>query len=64
MKREVYEEKLSTILQLRQFEKIMPSRKNAKHPWFAEEGHVTDKLRDMIYQKKIDEATHKEINPI
>ena len=32
MKREAYEEKLSAIPQLKQFEKITPSRKNAKHP--------------------------------
>ena len=64
MKKEAYEEKLSAILQLRQFEKITNTRKNAKHPSFKEEERVIGKLIELRNQQKIDEATFKEIVPI
>ena len=63
MKREAYEEKLAAILQLRQFEKITPTRKNARHPWFTEESRVTNKLKELREQQKIDEPTYKKMNP-
>ena len=64
MKKEAYEEKLSEILQLRQFEKVTYSRKNAKHASFKEEERVTDKLKELRNQGKIDVATYDKMVPV
>ena len=61
MKKEAYEEKLSEILQLRQFEKVTDTRKNAKHANFKEEERVTTKLKELKNEGKIDAATYNKI---
>ena len=63
MKKEAYDEKLSEILQLRQFEKMTYSRKNAKHASFKEEERVTDRLKELSSQGKIDKATYNKMVP-
>ena len=64
MKKEAYEEKLSVILQLRQFEKVTDTRKNAKHPSIKEEERVIGKLKELKDQQKIDDATFRRMVPI
>ena len=63
MKKEAYERKLSAILQLRQFEKVVDTRKNAKHPSFKEEERVIGKLRELKEQQRIDDTTFKRMVP-
>ena len=63
MKKEAYERKLSAILQLRQFEKVVDSRENAKHPSFKEEERVIEKLRELKEQQKIDDTTYNRMVP-
>ena len=64
MKKEAYEEKLSEILQLRQFEKVTDTRKNAKHASFKEEERVTTKLKELKNEGKIDAATYNKMVPV
>ena len=64
MKKEAYEEKLSSILQLQQFEKMTQTRKNAKHPAFKEEERVKNKLKELKDQGKIDDTTFNKMVPI
>ena len=54
---------MSAILQLRQFKKVIDTRKNAKHPCFKEEEQVIGKLRELKEQQKIDDATFKRMVP-
>ena len=53
MKKEAYEEKLSEILQLRQFENVTDTRKNANHASFKEEERVTTKLKELKNEGKL-----------
>ena len=46
MKQEVYEDKLMDILKLPQFEKMIPKRKNAKHPVLTEHQRVDGVLKE------------------
>lgn len=64
MKKEAYEEKLLAILQLEQFEKIVDTRKNAKHAIFKEEERVVGVLKELKNQGKIDEVTFERMLPI
>ena len=63
MKRADYEEKLSTILQLPQFEKVTQTRKNAKHPVFLEEERVVKKLKQLRNENKIDDTIYNKMHP-
>ena len=47
-----------------QFEKIMPGRKNAKHPSFTEEERVVDKLKEMLNQEKISNELFERMVPV
>ena len=64
MKKHTYEEKLSEILKLRQFEKYEDNRANARHPNFKEELRVGDKLRELKAQNKIDNALFDRMKPV
>ena len=44
---------MKTILELPQFEKWVPPRKNAKHPLLKEEERISDILREMKEEGKI-----------
>ena len=63
MKRDVYEEKLSAILQLPQFEKVVQTRKNAKHPIFKEEERIITKLKELKDENKINDSTYNRLHP-
>ena len=47
MKKETYENKMNTIINLPQFEKVEKKRKNAKHPVLKEEERIIDILQDL-----------------
>ena len=47
MKRQDYHRKLDDILNLPQFEKVVNTRKNAKHPVLKEEECVVDTLKEL-----------------
>ena len=64
MRKEAYEAKLTTILQLPQFEKVIQTRKNAKHPVFKEEDRVRNKLKELKDQNKIDESLYNKMWPV
>ena len=63
MKRQAYEDKLSSILQLPQFEKLERTRKNEKHPVFKEEEMVRDRLKELLEEGKIDENLYNKMWP-
>jgi len=63
MKKEDYNKKLDTILQLPQFEKLK-QRKNAKHPVMKEEERVMGILKKMREEERIDEALYEKIKPM
>ena len=47
MKKDVYNQKLDAITNLPQFEKVVKTRKNAKHPILKEEERITDRLKEL-----------------
>ena len=63
MKREKYEEKMSDILNLPQFEKVVQTRKNAKHPVSKEHERVCKKLLDLQKNGKIDAELYTKLYP-
>ena len=63
MKREKYEEKMSDILNLPQFEKVVQTRKNAKHPVSKEHEQVCKKLLDLQKNGKIDAELYTKLYP-
>ena len=63
MKKEVYHAKMKTILELPQFEKWVPPRKNAKHPLLKEEERISDILREMKEEGKIGNELYESLKP-
>ena len=63
MKRQDYHRKLDDILNLPQFEKVVNTRKNAKHPVLKEEERVVDTLKELKNQGKIDKELYKKLKP-
>ena len=63
MKRTAYNEKLSTILNLPQFQKVVQTRKNAKHPVIKEQDRIIDKLKTLRDDGKIDEQLYQKFHP-
>ena len=63
MKKEVYHAKMKTILELPQFEKWVPPRKNAKHPLLKEEERISDILREMKEEGKIGNELYERLKP-
>ena len=63
MKKEDYNKKLDTILQLPQFEKLK-LRKNAKHPVMKEEQRIVNILKKMRDEKRIDDSLYDKIKPM
>lgn len=64
MKRNTYEDKLSDILSLPQFEKVESTRKNAKNPVIKENERVVDELKKLMKDGKIDEGLFEKLKPL
>ena len=62
MKKDAYNEKLSTILNLPQFEKVIQTRKNAKHPLLKEQERITEELKTLKANQKIDEDLYQKLH--
>lgn len=58
MKKELCHEKMDSILNLPQFEKLKNTRKNAKHPVLKEEERVTNILKSLLDEGKIDQSLY------
>ena len=63
MKSETYIQKLDTILELPQFEKVINSRKNAKHPVLKEEERIVTLLKELKAKGCIDDNLYKKLKP-
>ena len=63
MKRSDYEEKLSSILDLPQFEKVTSQRKNAKNPVIKEHERVLNELKQLNDAGKIDNEMLESFRP-
>ena len=64
MKVNVYQEKLMNILKSSQFQKLVPKRKNEKHPVVKEEERVIALLKHLRDQDKISQKLHEEVKLI
>ena len=63
MKKETYNQKLDAITNLPQFEKVVQTRKNAKHPVIKEEERITGMLKDLRDKEKIDASLYYKLHP-
>ena len=63
MKKESYHEKMDNIINLPQFEKVDNTRKNAKHPVLKEEERVTNILKNLFQEGKLDQALYERMRP-
>ena len=64
MKSEVYKKKLNDIIQLPQFEKQLPKRKNEKNLILKEEEKVITLLKSLKSQNKISDTLYNKLKPI
>jgi len=64
MKTTDYHAKLNSILQLPQFKKTSPARKNAKQPVLKEEHRIMEILKKMKLEGKINESLYEKIRPV
>ena len=64
MKAEIYNSKLDDIINLPQFEKEQPKRKNEKHPVMKEEELIIQDLKTLLEEKKIKSNLFDEIKPL
>ena len=64
MKQETYEEKLSKILNLPQFEKYVPKRKDARNPVILEHLRIDKELKDLKKGGKIDLAMYNKLHTV
>ena len=55
---------MKCITDLPQFEKWLPTRKNAKNPILKEEERVNGILKDLLDNKKIKKALYDKIKPV
>ena len=60
---ETYKEKIKDIINLPQFEKIVPKRKNEKHPVFKEEEKVIEKLKELHRTCEISDKMYEKFRP-
>ena len=63
MKRNDYEAKLSTILELPQFEKVVDNRKNALNPVLKEHDRIIDEFKELNNSGKIDDDLLEKMRP-
>ena len=64
MKSVTYEQKIKSIIDLPQFEKYVPERRNEKHPVLKEEEKVISLLKDLLKEGLITEQLYKKLKPI
>ena len=64
MKAETYKNKLQDILNLPQFEKLAPGRKNAKHPVLKEHERVDSELQKLRDEGKITKALYDQLHTV
>ena len=64
MPRLVYENKLSPILNLKQFQKVEVKRKNAKNPIVKEEERIIEILKQLKSENKISEELYNSLKPV
>ena len=61
---DTYQEKMDTILNLPQFEKLVITRKNAKNPIIKEQERVTAVLKEMKDDKRISDTLYEKLRPV
>ena len=64
MKADVYNDKLTEILTLPQFEKLVSKRKNEKHPVLKEEERIISLLKMLRDDGKISNLMYDKLKPI
>ena len=64
MKKEMYESKLDAIINLPQFEEVVSTRKNAKHPMVKEEERVVTTLQRLRDNESISEELYGKLKPL
>jgi len=64
MKKEMYESKLDAIINLPQFEEVVSTRKNAKHPVVKEEERVVTTLQRLRDNESISEELYGKLKPL
>ena len=64
MKKETYETKLDAIINLPQFQKVIITRKNAKHPVLKEEERIVTTLQNMKDTNRISDELYVKLKPI
>ena len=64
MKSVDYESKLKDIISLAQFEKVLPKRRNEKHPVIKEEERIVSVLKKLKSEGKITEQLYEKLKPI
>ena len=60
---DTYNNKLKDIISLPQFEKVLPKRKNEKHPLLKEEERVVDILENLRDTNQISETLFDKLKP-
>ena len=63
MDKNTYHSKLNEIISLPQFEKVLPKRKNEKHPILKEEERIIDTLKTLKANGQISEEIYDKIKP-
>eukprot|EP00794_Sanderia_malayensis_P010390 gene10390-11471_t len=61
---EMYKSKLNDVIKLPQFEKVLPKRKNEKHPVLKEEERITSILKDLRERDKIMGTLYDRLKPV
>ena len=64
MKKTTYNTKLDAIIDLPQFEEVVSTRTNAKHPVLKEEERVVNTLQHLRNNDKIDDNLYEKLKPI
>ncbi|XP_066916931.1 uncharacterized protein [Clytia hemisphaerica] len=64
MKRQVYNQKLENIINLPQFQKVVPKRKNEKNAILKEEERILAMLKSLKNENKISESLFLKMKPI
>ena len=63
MSKEQYEAKLDAIINLPQFEEVVVTRKNGKHPVLKEEERIVTTLKSLKGNNKISKELYKKLKP-
>ena len=64
MKKDAYELKLDAIIDLPQFERVVSTRKNAKHPVIKEEERIVTTLQRLRDNESISEELYRKLKPV